>query len=267
MSTTIVIPIYTAELSANERTSLQQMKKVFKKQHFSIVCPSKMNGSIEALFSDIEYSVLNFPQKMFKSTRTYNKLLTSLEFYRNFTGYSHILICQLDVYVFSDSLSKWEQSPYDFIGAPTFEGYGGGSTQFGSALNGGISLRNVASMIKVLEQVSIRFNSIRYLFAMEKSWLLKCVRLLRDGLIFNYNTPKLHPIINEDLYWSYLVPRKHSWFKVPTPQVAMTFSFDVHPHHLFKLNKETLPMAIHAWWRYDKGFVRKLINSSQQKVL
>ncbi|MFT7688452.1 MAG: hypothetical protein ACI9FB_003816 [Candidatus Azotimanducaceae bacterium] len=267
MSTTIVIPMYSAALSENEHISLQQMKKVFKKQHFSIVCPREMNSSVDTLFSDVEYLVVNFPKKMFNNTRTYNRLLTSLEFYKNFTAYSHILICQLDVYVFSDSLSEWEQSPYDFIGAPTFEGHASCSTQFKSSLNGGVSLRNVGSMIKVLEQVPTQFNSIRSLYAMEKTWLLKCVRLFRDGLIYNYNTPKLHPIINEDLYWSYLVPREHPWFKIPTPQIAMTFSFDVHPRHLFTLNKEILPMAIHAWWRYDKEFVRELINNSQQKAL
>jgi hypothetical protein len=55
--------MYSAALSENEHISLQQMKKVFKKQHFSIVCPREMNSSVDTLFSDVEYLVVNFPKK------------------------------------------------------------------------------------------------------------------------------------------------------------------------------------------------------------
>ena len=35
----------------------------------------------------------------------------------------------------------------------------------------------------------------------------------------------------------------------------------LHPKYLYKKTNNNLPLAIHAWWRYDKLFVEKLIKS------
>jgi len=105
---------------------------------------------------------------------------------------------------------------------------------------------------------------------MESSLKLKVVRFIRDGLLFNYKKPRfLNPIINEDLFWSYVVPGMYRWFKVPTPDISKGFAFDVNPRYLFEQNGGTLPMAIHAWWRYDPDFVQDLIttNMSEQTTL
>lgn len=260
MNITIVVPLYKSNLSENEMISLRQMKKIFFRRHFTVVCPASIIERAKKLFNDVQFSIVTFQQKMFKSTRTYNRLLMSRSFYESFTNYSHILICQLDVYVFKDELDYWCKSGYHFIGAPSFKGHNSDKTyEFGKTLNGGISIRNVSASLRVLDSIKFRFAPLKYLVSMEYKMTLKLVRLLRDGLIFNYRSPQLlRPIINEDLFWSFIVPNKKKWFTCPQSVEAMKFAFDVHPQYLYNMNHQNRPMAIHAWWRYDEEFVKEL---------
>jgi len=261
MSISIVVPIYTDNLSEYEYLSLDRMKHVFQKRHFSIVCPDNLNEFIKKTFSDVSFTIINFPNKMFKNNRSYNRLLMSIEFYQQFQQFSHILICQLDVYVFCDQLDCWIEKGYDFIGAPTFEGYHKGNrTEFKISLNGGLSLRSVSSAINILKSLRLRYMSIRLLAVMEKNIKLRLIRIIRDGLVFNYHIPLLNPVINEDLFWTYIVPHQNKEFRIPSSNIARTFSFDVNPRFLFEENNGEKPMGIHAWWRYDVDFAWELIN-------
>ena len=259
---TIVVPVHSDRLSEYEMFSLRQMQKIFADRHFSVVCPSDLNGFVKNIFSGTHFETVNFDKARFSSIRAYNRLLTDTAFFTRFRRFDYIMICQLDAFVIEDALDHWMSTEYDFIGAPTFEGYENakpGNLIYKTSLNGGFSLRKVASAINALEQVNLRFCPLSLLYKMEKSLRLKMVRLIRDGVIFNYNTRLLHPVINEDLFWSYVAPRLNKRFRVPGPDTAKSFAFDTQPEYLYTQNNNTLPMGIHAWWKYDLKFVRKIL--------
>lgn len=256
----VVIPLYKCNHSDEELVSLHRITTILDSTNLIILTHLEQGESVFELFP-LNTKIITFDSKYFKSTRTYSRLLMSLEFYNHFTEYTHILICQTDVFVCEDHLQRWLTEPYDFIGAPNFEGYDtSASTVFKQTLNGGFSLRNVSACIRVLKEIKLQYSPLKLLWQMEKEWTYRLIRIFRDGLVFNYyNIPFLAPIINEDLFWSYIVPKRFPWFKVPTPEVASRFAYDYNPRYLYNYNNEELPMAIHAWWKYDREFVEELI--------
>jgi hypothetical protein len=64
---------------------------------------------------------------------------------------------------------------------------------------------------------------------------------------------------NEDLFWSWGVPRQISWFRIPPFDIAFKFSFEKFPKHLFLLNKHQLPFGCHAWEKYDPDFWKEYV--------
>lgn len=72
--------------------------------------------------------------------RTYNELLTSLEFWNCFKDYERVLIFQHDSGILREGIDEFMQ--WDYVGAPwRFQNHGG---------NGGLSLRNPKKMIEVI---------------------------------------------------------------------------------------------------------------------
>ena len=69
-----------------------------------------------------------------------------------------------------------------------------------------------------------------------------------------FNNIQLNVKVNEDLFWGLFVESQCSFFKVPTPVVALDFAFEAHPDHLFELNQQRLPFGCHAWQRYQPDF-------------
>jgi hypothetical protein len=92
---------------------------------------------------------------------------------------------------------------------------------------------------------------------------MKIYRLIVNGLIFNYKWSPLKPIINEDIFWSVVVPNKCPFFKIPDLSDSVKFAFDANPKYFFELNQNHLPMAIHAWCKYDFAFVKSLISNNE----
>jgi hypothetical protein len=183
----------------------------------------------------------------------------SRRFYRHFLDYDFIALSQLDVFVVSDQLDHWCEQGYDNIGAPLFEGYTKPTDEFKSkGNNGGFFLRNPKKTFQILSQLNVRYSSISALWNMESKLLWKIYRVLRDGLVFNYKYESLKPRLGEDVYWSIIVPERIPDYKSAEPEVAMYFAYDANPRLLFERCNRTLPMAIHAWWRYDTDFVNEV---------
>lgn len=171
-----------------------------------------------------------------------------------------MLICQLDVYVIKDDLAFWVKKKYSFIGAPIID-LKSKNLQLKLGNNGGFSLRNVNDSISVLLSLKWRYCDFSSLWKSENSYLMKIYRLIVNGLIFNYKWPPLEPILNEDIFWSVIVPNKFSFFKIPEISDSVKFAFDANPKYFFELNQKQLPMAIHAWCKYDLMFVESLIST------
>lgn len=256
----IVIPVYK-EFSHDEEFSFHRTLEVFADWTIALAAPVKLKQYLENVCVAHSQITMNFFDKgYFTSVKQYNRLMTSLEFYSCYEAYQYLCICQLDVLALEDQLEEWMKQGWDYIGAPLFEGYGKTDSKvFKETLNGGFSLRKVQSFITVLRAVKFRYAPIELLWSMENDTLYKMIRFIRDGLIFNYNLNGLRTLINEDLYWAYIVPRLHQWFKIPGPEVAQYFAFDAHPRWLYERNGNKLPMAIHAWRRFDPEFVESIM--------
>ena len=210
------------------------------------------------------YGVQRFNDECFTGLASYSQLLLSREFYQRFKRYDFILIYQLDCLVFSNDLLSWCDRGYDYIGAPLFPDYRNDpSAGFAFVGNGGLSLRRVSAFLKVLksrvhvsppevlgELLSYRPSS-RFIQRLAVNFK---TRLHRSG----YKNRIRHYLSmynqNEDLFWSCEATRFCPSFKIPSPEVAVSFSFEMAPQYCFVCNAACLPFGCHAWEKYDRSF-------------
>jgi len=200
---------------------------------------------------------IKFPNKYFASTKTYNKLLLSKNFYRTFADYKFILIYQLDALVFSDQLLQWCNSGYDFIAAPWFKSVVGALSHKkgfpGSGGNGGLCLRNIQSSLKVLEIVNKQAKRSSDKDWVKKIWFFFAVITGKSHKIW-LNAPTDNYPFNEDGFWSLEAPKYLKGYKVAPFKTALKFSFEKFPRKSFELNGKKLPFGCHAWEKYDRKF-------------
>jgi hypothetical protein len=257
----IIVPIYKPTFTDLETISFNRIIKVFCNRKIFLICPKAIENFNSELAKNIDnISVSTFNDKCFDGFKNYNKLLMSYDFYNRFSEYNFILICQLDVFVIKDELKYWLTQRIDNIGAPIFEGFTSPTSVIKKGSNGGFCLRNTKSCMIVLSSIKFRYSKIRSHWQIESIWYRKIFRVIRDGLIFNYKNKYLNPIINEDIFWSIVVPEKFPWFVVSEPEKAKFFAFDANPRLLYQMCNYKYPMAIHAWWKYDKPFVLDIID-------
>lgn len=207
----VIIPVYKETLTDTEKVSFNRCLQVLGKYPIVLACPENLNLT--------EYAGKNllfapFDPSYFLSTKTYNKLMVSEEFYNRFVEYEYILIYQLDAFVFSDQLLEWCHKEYDYIGAPWLTAEGVPN----SVGNGGFSLRKTKSFLKI------------------------CSAFKRTAESYPYN---------EDGFWSTIAPQLSS-FTCPSPKDALSFAFEEQPDKCFQLTQQTLPFGCHAWPHYMK---------------
>lgn len=235
----VVIPVYKPVMSDHELVSFTQCLKVLGGYDICIAAPESLDLSDYLKRGRVGH--VGFAEDYFSNIHGYNKLMLSPWFYERFAGYEYMLVYQLDCYVFRDELLQWCDSGFDYIGAPwidcDFEDWVKWKrrsypsdirlfhrlTRFrhmGSVGNGGLSLRNVRSMIRNLRLLKLR---VRY-----------------------YNG-------NEDLFISHYLGGLNPYFKIPDFHTALRFSFDHRPSKAFEMNGRRLPFGCHAWSRSDKN--------------
>jgi len=179
----VIVPVYSAELSANEEKNLANNLQVLNDRQFIIIKPQSLKidltDFLPRLTEQRNIEVSEFDDNYFASVNGYNKLLLSKMFYQRFKQYRYILICQLDAFLFTNDLQKWIDKGYDYLGAPwtkeeesifikmTRSGrikpllnvtayfnnlfFGKKDYRIG---NGGLSLRNVKKSLSVLAALS-----------------------------------------------------------------------------------------------------------------
>lgn len=266
----VLTPIYKSAISNDEQISLSSYKKHLSNyDHFAII-PSKLFGkSISQFRAD---KIVKFPDFYFKNIYGYNKLLLSKELYSAFSAYKYILIAQLDAIVFKDELESWCSKEFDYIGAPWSERYRTDrGTKFELVGNGGFSLRNVQSALRVLSQKVSPYNdySIGY---PPRWWYWKRVRrvMLFLGSIRkclpNISIEKflnIHFNANEDIFWGVHAKQFDPLFKVAGVDDALRFAFESNPRSSFEKIGKRLPFGCHAWAKYDRKFFGEmgLLNS------
>lgn len=217
----VVIPYYHSDLSKKERISLKQVQKVLHKYDLCFISPLRL----QSFFKDKTYQVEYFENGFFESVSTYNQLMLTSEFYERFVKYRYMLIYQLDAFVFYDRLSYFCDLDYDYIGSPWIypeRGLIRDVLRKEYVGNGGLSLRNVGSCIKLLHDREKELGEFKY---------------------------------NEDFFFS----AAKGNFKVAPLSIACEFSFETHVRKCFAINDKKLPFGCHAWERYDYFFWKPYI--------
>ena len=235
-SAAVLIPIYKTTLGPTERASLAQCVSVLGKYPVLLVKPESL------VLSDIlqEFPTLRtepFADHYFTGTDSYNQLLTSPDFYRRFAAYEHILIYQLDAYVFRDELPYWCAQGLDYLGAPGLHRAEYDSlpaekaAQFADALsqnrlvfNGGLSLRRVSAMIRYLKIYNLFYPAWKG----------------NEDMLFSREATRLLPM--------------KPFLKLPTWQEALRFAFEKSPAASYELTNHKLPFGCHAGERYAPEF-------------
>ena len=236
----MVIPIYKATLSSEERRSLTQAYDLLKGYPLVIIKPQSLDLSgITDEFPRLTLAA--FDDSFFKGISSYNRLMLSPCFYERFHDSVYILIYQLDAYVFRDELREWCEKGYDYIGAPWLrrpvyrlpllaplmrwihsrqKAKGKPSKQdlYDKVGNGGLSLRKVASHLRI-------------------------TRLQEERIRYYLN--QAHHLYNEDVFWA----TEAEGFAYPEAEEAIRFAFDKYPDYCYQLNGERLPFGCHAWYK------------------
>lgn len=235
MSLKIIVPIYKKFLSKKESFSLDYSLRNLNTYDCVFVAPSGLDVSFYA--SRYRGYYYYFSASFFSSIQSYNQLMLNINFYEAFRDVDFLLILQPDVFVFRDDLNRWLNSPFDYIGAPWPAGFelnvqiGKFSDSKGASIkvfvgNGGFSLRRREKCIKLIYEHPEAAN-----------WFTQTGS-------------------NEDLFFS-IMGALSSDFILPNQIIASQFAVELEPAHYFKINNNTLPMAVHAWDKYDPEFWRE----------
>jgi hypothetical protein len=264
-SCSIVVPIYKPELAADEEVSMSSIRRHLSGHGICLVAPESLDLSSVLKVGE---TTERFPDEFFSGITGYNRLLTSSEFYERFAEYSHILVTQLDCLVFRDELSDWMRAGYDYIAAPWFmeflEKPERGLWRVG---NGGFSLRNVQSFLRILRKKVPKASL--YPQCGSNPWEPTLPK--QDAGRYRWRTLRnrlLNPLVelvcieqeargyrhHEDLFWSLEAGKIDGSFRVASAEEALPFAFEMAPRWCFEKNKRELPFGCHAWARYDRAF-------------
>ncbi len=237
-SVAVVVPMYKAEINADEAKSLESICRVLAARDIIVVKPRGLDlSALLAPYPGIRQ--IEFDPSFFQGIRGYNRLMTSAAFYDTFASYQYILIAQLDTYIFRDDLDTWCARGFDYVGAPWLrrtvnrfppmlwikriedalrrrKGLYSKTALYNRVGNGGLSLRKTASHARVCRE--------------------KADELARLNAI----GPKGHP---EDVFWATDAPG----FTYPTAKEALMFAFDKYPAWCYRLTGRQLPMGCHGW--------------------
>jgi hypothetical protein len=255
----VVIPIYKASLTKEELASLNSVKQKLIDIDVILFGPIKIKEFIVKLSNDFGFKsrIEFFENKFFKSISGYNRLLINKKFYETFSSYDFILIVQTDALIIGSSLDllKFCEMNYSYIGAPWFDSdhINTTSPKVSGVGNGGLSLRNIKDHLFVLYtkcgSKSLKKKLNEYIIN-SNSGFNKFIKLL----IVNFGLDTIFPVINEDRFWGFVVPKQYEIFKVASHDHAINFSFEAMPSYLYNINGNNLPFGCHAWERYDKNF-------------
>jgi hypothetical protein len=230
MTCAIIIPVYRAWLSPQEKISFLRLKQLIQQDVF-LVAPEGLE-LVEYLKFWPEISCERFDASFFVSISSYNRLMLSSELYSRFESrFEWMLVHQLDVFLFHANFQKFCGMQYDYFGAPWVPSQlvhprlsnGYLLKVFGAQItvgNGGLSLRRISSTMG----------------------LLKSKRLLAENWL-----------VNEDAFYAYCGEISKD-FKVCPLDVAAHFAFEKEPELLYEMNGKSLPLGCHAYLKYSQHF-------------
>lgn len=231
----VVVPVYQTELSATERASWTQVRRVLSAYDICLLAPESLivAGSVW----DDGIRVERFAERFFQSNNSYSELMLSPNLYERFTDYEYMLVYQLDAFVFSDRLAEFCAMGYDYIGAPLHHWSGHWKDIGCNVGNGGFSLRKISSTLRVLDRKEEIFRQ------MPPAWE-------ENQFLFW-----------EDLFFSFCATLPELDFHVPDFLTALDFAVGTDIGHAYEKIPSWLPFGCHAWDRTDYRFWKPVIES------
>lgn len=227
----ICIPVYKNELSPFEKASLKQLNQILGKYPRVFVAPASLEFDYHEYGQGI--SVERFPDYFFNNVSSYSALMLNVDFYQRFDQYEYMLIYQTDAFVFSDKLEQFCAMEYDYIGAPVSRFDPAWHAIDARVGNGGLSLRKIASAIRMLKQWDdiMKGSTFSNLFM---QW--------------------------EDLFWGYCGQKKSLDFKVPSVKIAVEFAIQANISHAHqRMRKGWRPFGCHGWYNLNYDFWQGII--------
>lgn len=273
----VVIPVYDEHPKQEELRAFRNNIRILKAHPICLVTFKECNTIVYENIAREESVCLEyrfFSQEFFRSVASYNNLCLSTNFYNQFLEYEYMLICQLDVWVFSDEVNMWCSKGYDYIGAPIYYPYNElhFTQKFRAIGNGGFCLRRIQYCLDVLSSDLHRIllkpipllKMYWYLFLYDEtyscSWMkrlsifpLAIAKMFGFRNSFHYFASRN---LNEDLLlgsWA-----KQSWHytaKLPDEITAAHFSIEVNADMLLKRMNGKLPMGVHAYEKWNNPIV------------
>jgi hypothetical protein len=255
VSAAVVVPLYRPGLDATETIALTQCCRVLGRHGIVFVAPENLEAGPACSIAEeagVSPRIERFAARWFRSTGTYNALLLSKPFYERFAGYEHILIHQLDAFVFSDALERFCALGYDYIGAPWLH-HSAAGRRVG---NGGFSLRKVSTALRVLALPASRVPG-RLALAWRRHAPLRSTvtgffergrrldRLMQSDVYMPLALAHLM-YVNEDGFWGQNCD-KLPFFATAPYSDAVAFAFERDPETALANNAGKLPFGCHAW--------------------
>lgn len=266
----VLIPIYKAKINHYEAISLARALDCFRNYPIVLFGPQNLHPlKIKKYTQNIHVDSVNYeywglPNNFFSSVNAYNSLLLSKQFYSQLVHFSHILIYQLDAFVFEDRLVDWCQTDYDYVGAPIYPiGTSYGQQNIQCIGVGGFSLRKVNSFLKVLnsDKTIFRLNDLLQILRPYncKGKIVRGIQGLRVILLQeNHCESKSNSLItmgiNEDVVYGLYCNKYYNFFLVPKYNDAIKFCIDRYVAQELTHLKGQLPFGTHAWWTIEENF-------------
>jgi hypothetical protein len=260
----IVTPIYRAHLEEDEWFTFNSISKHLPDFDHYIIAPVLLKKVTKRIPKKLNW--IYFKNEFFLSAESYNQLLISKCFFEAFAHYNYILIAQTDSLVLSDDLMRWVGYGYDYIGAPWGDNYQThAGVDFVSVGNGGFSLRNVDSALRVLNTKISVINDYRHV-KKPRWWYWPRIRKMMFLLSrYCHLIPKItveqhlkrHYRHAEDIFWGKYAKHFDPSFSVAPVAEALEFAFEADPSGSLQKTGGKLPFGCHAWARYDRSFWEK----------
>ena len=273
MRTVVAIPAYKPEMTDTEKCVLQQCVRVLgKKRDIVLFVPESLDCKAYLAVAP-EARILRFPDACFNGISAYSNLLLTPDFYRRFSEYEYMLLFQLDGWVFRDELDLWCAKGYEYIGGPFY--LDDGNKKVPVVGNGGVSLRRIDAMLRVLSAPEKRMFPAEMLwrfsrnYRAQKRYLRSLIPLLRfAGVLPNSRGRYLESLrrssFNQEDVVFYYLGRALSpdGLLMPSLEEAARFSLDSSPSHFFS----ELPCFCHAWMKNEPEFWKKYIDFSGSEM-
>jgi hypothetical protein len=264
----VVIFIHKEVPDEYELISFQQCFKILYKHPIKVIAPEGLDLRNYKKVLQNTFDVIFVEKKWLSSLSQYNKLKLSRYFYSLFSNYEYLLTYELDAFVFSDQLSEWCEMGYDFVGAPWYRGKSEPVLpyDFLGVGNSGFSLRNIKCFKSILRHVFFPSPlDKKPMWVWMKAAIMYGYVAARSAFFENYSIQKYFAGAEDLLLHDYTL-RFPKRLKIPTPQFALSFSFETIPAHSYMVNQSRLPFGCHAWWRYDLRFWKPFIESFGYKL-